>query len=220
MPVYECARCNNLTYSASRFTVIDCDHCGSRLHRALEHAFSFDEARDEPRTLGHGDHCCVAYDDPADIAPLCARILRAGLAAGARVLAYPPPDVRALVEAALEPGEVAAIEWSCGREMYGEAFDADGVIERFRALAAADPRPVYVLGGFEEPLETVTTPEAYNRFERMSTEGALDTGIVVVCLYDRRLHDPAFIETGDETHPLAGAGATVKRNERFVYAEL
>src|SRR3954467_10196443 len=87
MPVFECARCNNLTYSASRFASITCDVCGGARHRMLEHALSFDEAREEPREVAAGDHCCVGYEDAEQAAPLAAHVIRAGLADQALVVA-------------------------------------------------------------------------------------------------------------------------------------
>ena len=218
MPVYECARCNNLTYSASRFASIECELCGGSRHRALEHAFSFDEAREEPRALAPGDHCCAAFDDPADIAPLCAHVVRTGIAAGGRVLSWPPADLRELIGALLETHEIQAVEWMEPAEVYGDPFDAEAVVERFRLLAVAESRTVYAVGGFDTPLEQRTTPEGYRHYEQLATAAATETGMVVVCLLDRRLHSESFLSTGQETHPLASDGAAVKRNERFVFA--
>lgn len=218
MPVYECARCNNLTYSASRFASIECDVCGGSRHRGLEHAFSFDDARDEPRELAAGDHCCAAFDDPADVAPLCAHVIRAGVQAGARILTWPQAELRELIVAALEPSEAEAVEWMEAAEVYGDPFDADAVVTRFRRLAEGEPRPVYVVGGFDSALEDRTTVEEYRRFEHLATAAAVDTGMLVICLFDRRLHGEEFHGSGEETHPLASEGGAVKRNERFVFA--
>ena len=218
MPVYECARCNNLTYSASRFAAIDCDVCGGTRHRALEHAFSFEEARDEPRTIAAGDHCCAAFDDPSDVAPLCAHVIRTGLTEGSRVLSWPQADLRELIVAALEPDEVAAVEWMEPAEVYGDPFVPEAVVQRFRTLAEGEERTVYGVGGFDSPLERHTTPAGYRHFEELATKAAIDTGMLVVCLFDRRLHGAEFLETGERTHPLASDGGAVKRNERFVFA--
>jgi hypothetical protein len=218
MPVYECARCNNLTYSASRFASIECDVCGGSRHRGLEHAFSFEEARDEPRVLAAGDHCCAAFDDPADVAPLCAHVIRAGVEAGARVMTWPQADLRGLIVAALEPHEAGAVEWMDAAEVLGDPFDPDALVARFRRLADDEPRPVYVIGGFDRALEERTTVEEYRRYEHLSTDAAVDTGMRIICLFDRRLHGEEFLRVGDETHPLASEGGAVKRNERFVFA--
>ena len=219
MPVYECARCNNLTYSASRFASIVCDVCGGARHRALEHAFSFDEAREEPRSLHRGDHCCVTFDAPADIAPLCTHIIRTGLADGARVIGYPPRSLREAVTTMLESHETDAVEWHASDDVYGTSFDADAVVAQFRDMAEAETRPVYVVGGAERPLSDLAPPDEFRRFERMATELAIETGMVVVCLYDRALQGDGHLEAAEETHPLAsGDGAAIKRNERFVFA--
>jgi hypothetical protein len=219
MPVYECARCNNLTYSASRFTSIECDLCGGTRHRALEHAFSFEEARDEPRRLTPGDHVCVTFDTPDDVAPLCAHIIRSGLAENARVIAYPQDALATAITAILEPAEADAVEWQPADSIYGPGFDPDDVIEHFRLLAASEDRPLYIVGGSQRPFAELCDDAAFRRFEQGATEAAIDLGMVVVCLYERELQRGAHLDAGEETHPLASEdGAPVKRNERFVFA--
>lgn len=218
MPVFECARCNNLTYSASRFGSIHCDRCGGSRHRSLEHAYSFDEAREEPRTLSGGDHCCLGFDDPADVAHLCAHVIRTALADGARVIAHPPPDVRAAIEPLLDPAEAATVEWADSDLLYRPGFDPDASVAAFRAIADSEPRPIYVLGGPGVDLCALMTPEELRRFEHLITQGTSETGMVVVCLYDRRLQSADSVEAGRETHPLTSDdGGPIKRNERFAY---
>ena len=218
MPVFECVRCNNLTYSASRFASVDCDHCGADRHRSLDHAYSFDEARVAARALAPGDHCCVHFDAPGDVAGLCAQILRAGLADGARLLAHPPGDLRGAIEAELEPGEAAAVEWADPSALYFDGFDADAIVAAFRQVAEAESRPVWVLGGPAACPSTFTTLGEFRRFEQLITDGTAETGMVVVCLYDRAVQGAEFATAGEETHPLAGDGDAVRRNERFAYA--
>ncbi|CAA9471817.1 MAG: hypothetical protein AVDCRST_MAG85-5 [uncultured Solirubrobacteraceae bacterium] len=218
MPVYECARCNNLTYSASRFGSIQCDQCGGTRHRSLEHAYSFDEARDEPRKLSDGDHCCLGFDDPVDVAQICAHVIGTGLAAGARVIAHPPADVRAAIEPLLEPHEAGAVEWTDSDLLYCPGFDPDAAVDGFRAISDAEARPLYVLGGSGMDLCEVMTPPELRRFEHLVTQGTSETGMVVVCLYDRRLQSAGSMEAAQATHPLTSDdGGPIKRNERFAY---
>ena len=219
MPVFECVRCNNLTYSASRFAAIDCAECGGARHRSLDHAYSFDDARAADRSLGAGDHCCLAYDDPADVAPLCARIVRDGLAEGARLMAHPPTALGDAMRDALTDEEAAAVEWADPGGLYGEGFDPDCIVAAFRAVAEAEERPLWVLGGPGVAPRSFTTPDAFGRFERLITEGASDTGLIIVCLYDRALHGPDFVAGGEAVHTLfSDDGDALRRNERFVYA--
>lgn len=217
MPVFECSRCNNLTYSASRFTSLTCDVCGGERHRVLDHAFSFDDARAQPRTIVHGDHCCLAYDDPAEVAPLFAAVLRHGVAEEAHVIAYPPADVRALVEQALSADDRDAVAWQEPQSVYGDDFDAAEVVERFRAIAESETRPVYVLGGPDRPLTSFATPEEFMRFERRVTELGSQLGMVIVCLYDRSVQPDAMVDVGCTTHPLAAAHGALRRNDEFVF---
>lgn len=218
MPVFECARCNNLTYSASRFADLSCDRCGAARHRALDQAFSFDEARTAPRTLSPGDHCCVPFDQPEQVAALCARILRAGVEAGARVFAHPPQRVADAIRSHLSEDEAGSVEWIDSAALYGDGFDPDRIVAAYRSLAASERRPVWVLGGPATSPRSFTTLDAFRRFERLITDGVEDTGMVVVCLYDRALHGPDFLAVGEETHALAAEGDDVRRNERFAYA--
>lgn len=218
MPVFECSRCNNLTYSASRFTTLTCAVCGGARHRVLDHAFSFDDARSQPRDIVHGDHCCLSYDDAESVAPLVAAILRRGLADGARVIAYPPRALRARVEATLTPEESARIDWHLPEAVYGDDFDADRVIEEFRAIADATDGPVYVIGGADRPHTDVCSLETFRDFERRATALGSEVGMVIGCLYDRTIQPDEVIGASAETHPLAASHGALRRNVDFVFA--
>ena len=218
MPVFECSRCNNLTYSASRFASITCDVCGGTRQRVLEHAFSFDDARAQPREIDHGDHCCVSFADPAEVVPLCVGILRRGIAESARVIGYPPHAVRLLVDEALTAEEAGAVEWQEPESVYGDAFDADEVVARFRAIAEDEERPVYVVGGADQPLSNVASADEFAAYERRATALATELGMVVVCLYDETLQPKSHLDARDATHPLTSARGALRRNGDFVYA--
>lgn len=218
MPVFECSRCNNLTYSASRFALLVCDVCGSNRQRILEHAFSFSEARTEPRDLCPGDHCCLSYEHPREAVPVAVRLIRQGLDAGGRVLVYVPGALESAIRAELSGDEQGRVDWGAADDVYGPGFDADDVIARFTALAESEPRTVYLLGGSARPLETLMSREEYARFERRATDVATSTGLVALCLLDRTLHASDHHLDGLHTHPLAADGDAVKRNERFAYA--
>jgi MEDS: MEthanogen/methylotroph, DcmR Sensory domain len=218
MPVFECSRCNNLTYSASRFALLVCDVCGSNRQRILEHAFSFAEAREEPRELGPGDHCCLTYGTTDEAVPHCLRFIRDGIAAGARVFSHVPDALEPAIRESLRPDEDELVDWGPAEEIYGLDFDPDGVVARFVAAAETEPRTVYVLGGPARPLETIVSADGYRRYERLATEATTATGMVVLCLLDRSRHATEHLSGCDETHPLAVAGDGIRRNERFVYA--
>jgi hypothetical protein len=218
MPVFECSRCNNLTYSAARFAAIACDVCAGERHRVLEQAYSFDDARGEPRELTHGDHCCAGFEIPDDVVPLLLHVIRTGLTENAHVIAYPQEQLRRALAERLTPDEEAAVNWGPSGDVYGPGFDADEVIGRFRGVAEASDRPVYVIGGSELPLHALADADEFRRYERLATEAAVELGMVVVCAYDRTLPHAEHVAAGEETHPLATSGGPVKRNERYVYA--
>jgi MEDS: MEthanogen/methylotroph, DcmR Sensory domain len=219
MPVFECSRCNNLTYSASRFALLVCDVCGSNRQRILEHAFSFTEARDEPRDLASGDHCCLSYADLDEAVTASTRFVRHGLAAGARVLSHIPAGVERGVRDELRSDEDELVEWGSADDIYAPGFDVEEIVARFVAVAEAEPRTVYVLGGPDRPFEEFVTADGYERYERCATEATTATGMVVLCLVDRTLHASDYHLSGLHTHPLTvDDDGAVKRNERFVYA--
>lgn len=218
MPVFECSRCNNLTYSASRFALLVCDVCGSNRQRILEHAFSFAEARDEPRELGPGDHCCLSYDSDDQPLPHCLRFIRQGIGAGGRVMAHVPDPLEPPIREALRPDEDELVDWGPAEDVYGPDFDPVAIIARFVAAAESDPSTVYVLGGPARPLESIVSAEDYTRYERMATEAATANGMVVLCLLDRSRHAAEHLAACEQTHTLAAVGEAVTRNERFVYA--
>jgi hypothetical protein len=218
MPIFECSRCNTLSYSAARFASIACDACGGMHFRAFDDVSTFGDVRAEPRRLSPGDHCCLPYAAPEEVAPLCAHIVRDQLVAGSRVMAWPVPDVRAAIAAGLAPDEAAAVEWLDPGDVYGPPFDGEAIVEHFSGLAAQEPRTVVVIGGPGRPLPEIASVGEFGRFERLVTERALETGMVVACLYDRRLHPDSYVSCGDETHTLTAEDGAVRRNERFVFA--
>ena len=63
MSVFECARCNALTYSASRAANYRCETCGSPKARILEDQ-TFDTAVDVERTPRPRDHCGAVHYGP------------------------------------------------------------------------------------------------------------------------------------------------------------
>ena len=109
MPIFECARCNEMTYSASAGAVAPCPRCGSERQRLIEG--DFDEARRSLRTLGEADHAALVYDDASAIAPFCARFLTDGVNAGERVVAGVQDDLREAICTLLGPDVELTIEW-------------------------------------------------------------------------------------------------------------
>ena len=219
MPVFECSRCNNLTYSASRFALLVCDVCGSNRQRILEHAFSFAEARDEPRELGPGDHCCLTLRlRRAGACPLCMRLHPAGHR-GRRARPLPRPR-RAR---AADPRRAAARRGRAGR--WGPAEDIYGPGLRSRRGRRALRR-----GGGERAARGLRRSAARRgRSRRIVSAG----GLRALRAHGDRGRDGdrhgrrSACSTARATRPSTSAPATDpparpvgrrgRRNERFVY---
>jgi hypothetical protein len=97
-------------------------------------------------------------------------------------------------------------------------FSPESVIGRFREIAELEPRPVFVVGCADEPIQDFTSIQGWTQYERMAHEIAVEYGMTVLCLYDTRLHDPRMLEAGLRTHGLeADAEGRLMRNEAFDY---
>jgi hypothetical protein len=220
MPVFECCRCNDLTYSSARASALACAQCGSERRRVLDDVRSFDEARAMPRALAPGDHVCATFTDPRQIAPLAAQTLRAARGHGALPVAFAAPDVRGAIEHALGSGAATAedVDWRDPADAYGGAFDPDGIVGHFVAMARDEQRPICVIGCPHEPIDAFTTRTEWERFERLITDAAVDSGLTVLCLYDARLHEPHALEHANGVHPLHEANGQVSRNEVYAWS--
>src|SRR5688572_12782361 len=144
MPVFECSRCNDMTYSAFTGVTHTCAHCGSATFRVIEGAF--DQARAATRDLAPGDHSALMYDDERAVAPFCARFLTEGIDAGERVVAALPGALDEDVRALLAPDVSVLIEWHTPAELYGD-FDAERVASMYDEMIARDSRASRILAG-------------------------------------------------------------------------
>jgi hypothetical protein len=214
VPVFECSRCNHLTYSATHRLELRCDRCGGERLRVLDDPMSFAEARRHPRLIARGDHAAAVFDDPAEVAGVTAATLRAGVSEGALVQAFLPDALAAPVRASLGD-DAAQVAFHRPDELYGTTFDPDAIAERYRSLT--NGRTVYVAGCPDRPVRTYATLEAWVRYERMAHEIAVDAGMVVLCLYDRAVFEPPYLAVCEGTHPLLGEETDFRRNDEFAY---
>ena len=217
MPIFECSRCNDMTYSSSATNLAHCRACGSARRRLVSDAASFAEAKQVPRAVSHGDHSIAIYDDVEQIVPLTVQFIDQALLAGGLVMAMVPQELEDAVLAAMHPEDAQGVAWEPPTDTYGPAFEADAVIERFTEIGETEPRPVYVVGCPSMPIQDFSSRDAWIRYERLAHELAHDLGLTVLCLYDTRLHDAEMLATGLRTHALMGDDAQLKRNEHFDY---
>jgi MEDS: MEthanogen/methylotroph, DcmR Sensory domain len=214
MPIFECPRCNEMTYSASGGAVAPCPSCGSERHRVIEG--DFDEARRGLRTLGEADHAMLVYDQASAIAPFCARFLTDGVNAGERVVAGVQDDLREAICAVLSPDVELAVEWDDPQSLYGD-FDPDRVAATYEALVSGEEGPTRILAGLDgESAKTVDRAEL-ERYETLAHGIVTDHGATVVCLYDAGALPPGFLAVSASCHGLTIEDGAVRRNERFEY---
>ncbi len=214
MPIFECSRCNEMTYSASIGAATACERCGSERQRVIDGGF--DEARRSLRGLGAGDHATLVYDDVATVAPFCARFLTDGANSGERVVAGVQDDLRGAVSALLAPDVGVMLEWEDLGSIYGD-FDADRVAAMYDALIGGESRTTRILAGLDGQSAEGVEPDEFARYEAMAHEIVTGYGATVVCAYDERSLPPEFIEVALRRHGLFVDEGGVRRNERFEY---
>jgi hypothetical protein len=214
MPIFECTRCNEMTYSASAGVRAECPRCGSERQRLVEG--DFEAARRSMRELGAGDHAALVYDDIGLVAPFCAGFLTDGVDAGERVVAVLQPDLRETVCALLASDVELAVEWKEPSSIYGD-FDADRVAGTYEALIGGEARTTRILAGLDGDCAAGVEPAELSRYEDKAHEIITARGATVVCVYDASSLPPALLEVGARRHGLAVEDGVVSRNERFEY---
>jgi hypothetical protein len=215
LPVFECARCNEMTYSASVGASSPCASCGSERQRVIDGYF--DEARRSIRPLDAGDHATLIYDNPGAVAPFCARFLTDGVNAGERVFAGVQEDLRGAVTELLESEVEQKVEWKAPSSIYGN-FDADRVVATYEGLIAGESRTTRILAGPDRESVEGVEPAEYSRYEVIAHSIITGHGAIVVCVYDASSVPPDFVDMTERRHGLlVEDGGAVRRNERFEY---
>ena len=215
MPIFECSSCNELTYSSASDAAGACARCGDRRHRVVEGDFT--AARITGRVLSTGDHAALIHDDPARIAPFCARFLTEGVDAGQRVIAAVDDGVRGAVAPLLARDAELVVEWEDPRSIYGD-FDPDRVVSMYEAMIAGESRTTRILAGIDAESAATIAEGQLDRYERLAHAVVTKRGATVVCLYDRSAMPEALIEVAHRRHTLSIEDGDVRRNERFEFA--
>ena len=217
MPVFECSRCNELTYSSSRGNVAPCQACGADRRRMVDDAASFADARKVPRAISYGDHSIAVFDDFRQVAPIAVQFIDQGLLAGGLVMVAVPQPLEDLIHERMAPEDEIGVFWEPPSDTYGPTFAPQAVADRFREIAELEDRPVFVLGCPDEAIQTFTSREGWIEYERLAHEIAVDCGLTVLCLYDSRLHDETMLRAGLKSHGLRFESGDLLRNEAFDY---
>jgi DcmR-like sensory protein len=220
MPVLECARCNELYYSAHGSTELSCDACGGNVWRIFEDEVSFARVAGLPRDMQPGDHAALVYTDHAEAAGLCARFLEQGLERGELTLAVIPEALRAEVEHRLGPELSQRVDWRRPADLYRE-FSPREVAERFAEAARSSDRPLRLLSGPDAEAARAIDVDAWREYERIAHDLTLDLHALVLCIYHARSLPMAFSPVAIETHPLVSRGGDqLSSNPDFDYAPL
>lgn len=219
MPVFECSRCNHLSYSSATTNVGRCEECAATRKRVIQDATTFAQAKEVPRAASFGDHSLAVFDDFEDVAALAAEFVREGKAAGALVVVAVAQGLEDLLLERLDGTEQYGLAWEPPTDMYGPLFWGPDIIDRFRRITDEEDRPVFVIGCPDQPIQTFTSLEGWLEYERMAHELAVERGMNVLCLYDARIHDERMLRAGLETHSLHADphDGAFRRNALFDY---
>jgi hypothetical protein len=217
LPVLECARCNELYYSAHGSTDMSCDACGAGVWHVFEDEVSFSRVVALPRSFAPGDHAAIVYTDVADAAGFCLAYLREGLERGEHAVMAVPAQLRDAVEKRLEPGEAARVDVSKPAQCYAD-FTPESVAERFVRIVKGSERPVRLLSGPDADSLDGMSADDWQRYERICHERVIELGVTALCVYDARSLPMAFPPVAVEAHPLLSRdGDELKRNSDFSY---
>ena len=214
--VFECARCNALTYSASREAVSACERCGSTTARVLD-AVTFAAAESTPRIPAPGDHCLTVVADDDEAVRVALPFLRDGLLGGERVFAWLRPARCAQIEAQLPAEAARRLECMDAEKAYASPFDALATVERVVAVARDGGPPVRIVGGPPGTLTDLAPAAEWARYEALAHEAAVSEGITALCVYDASSLDSELREMVHRTHPLIGRHDEVRRNPDFAW---
>ena len=165
MPIFECSRCNDLTYSSSTTNAAPCPACGAERKRLVHDAMSFAEAKQVPRATSYGDHSSAIFDEFEQVAPIAAQFVDQASLAGGLVMAAVPDELEHLIQERLHPEDQTGIFWEPPSDTYGPTFAPQEAIDRFVEIAKTETRPVFVLGCADVPIpaEARRAPEAVCR---------------------------------------------------------
>ncbi len=218
MPVLECARCNELYYSAHGSTELSCDACGAGVWRVFEDEVSFARVAGLPRDMQPGDHAALVYTDPAEAAGLCARFLEQGLERDELTLAAIPAALRGEVEQRLGVEPAGRVDWREPADLYRDFAPRD-VAERFAQVARSSERTLRLLSGPDAECVRAIDAETWSEYERIAHELTLELHALVLCTYDARSLPIAFTPVAIETHPLVSRdGDVMSSNRDFDYS--
>lgn len=217
MPVFECSRCNEMSYSSSTGNVAPCPACGAERRRLVSDAASFAEAKRIPRAVSYGDHSIAVFDEVEQVVPIATQFIDQALLAGGLMIAAVSEELTDAILDTMHPDDHHGVAWEPASDTYGPTFSPETVIDRFREIAELEERPVFVLGCADEPIQDFTSLADWMRYERMAHELAVEFGMTVLCLYDVRVHDERMLRAGLKTHGLRLDEGELRRNEEFDY---
>lgn len=215
--VFECARCNALTYSASRAATYRCETCGSPKARILVDE-TFDTAEDVERTPHPRDHCAAVYRGPQAGAALAAPFIVDGLARGDQVIAQLCSRVRAELETTLAPDVVQATTWIDAEVAYGPGFEPEEAAARVRQAAHSAPRRLRLVGNLHAGIRDGMPADTLRRYERLAQDVAVDHEVTALCLYDAEIADDEYLAVCRDTHPLVARDERLRRNPAFAWS--
>jgi anti-anti-sigma factor len=179
---------------------------------------------DEART---GQHLCQVYDSDDGLRRAVSDLVDSGLAAGDLVIhvtGSAPAEVRSYLrargvgsDAALERGQLRIISRTEVDGSRDEVLAA--VLDRLSATLEARGPEGYAAARIASEVDVLygaETVEQLEARERLGDELVATHPVVVLCLYDRRLHDPGFLRLVEALHEGRVAPAVVVHRDDIV----
>jgi anti-anti-sigma regulatory factor len=171
--------------------------------------------------LTANDHACLTFGEPEDLFDLTAAFIRDGLSSGLKVLwVTDGTQVQAVselagrgitVEPALASGQLAAVAWDDGL-LCDQGFVADRAMGWLTGQVAAcreeEFRGLRVAVNMGWALRPVPGVEQLPDFEKGIAATLPDTGVSVLCQYDRERFDPVTLASVAGFHTRSVAAAT------------
>ena len=215
MPVLECARCNEMFYSASGSTFARCERCGAGVWRVFEDESSFDRVAATPRRIQPADHAAIVYSDSEEAAAFCGRYVREGLDRDEFVVAVLPEPLRTALDGRLSRRQRGQLRLEEPAVAYGD-FEPRRAVAWYEDMMEQADRPMRLLAGPDgDAAARISLPD-WRLFERMVHERIVDLGVTVLCVYDGPSLPAEFIPVASTVHPLlVQRGGELRRNEEF-----
>ncbi len=184
-----------------------CESCGSMQFRKAKSPFLAGiatnlEAETDERAIESGEHASLPYRDDRHFLQVAVPFVLEGLADCGMVICVLDLSldfkIRGRIPSELR-NDVLSIPAS---EQYGQHFDPDRTIRRYRATLANAGRPVWILGGMDQGGARNLTSEMLLHYEKEAHEMLEEFDTTALCAYDMNSCSDMVVDVMRKSHPL------------------